>query len=257
MRGESCGPFLAVAMGTLAIMSCFGQTPAAGARVKQLVEHWRWEQYWNGSTELGPLYRAGREFQALLFWRTDERLPGIGFCSIDLGICLYDKDQPAYDAGDQMKISPGEDLRSAMAHFRETAFGGAAHSLIRLPIPDEASYTTELVKITLPPLYPPEAIRDRKAPPQDQVEALARLADCGLGCKAHLLIPYFSSNDPWVPVYFECTGCQIPKTIVRAMWSGEPDRVWWTPISSWGHEPADVGRTRRLIEKALILEIRR
>ena len=237
-------------------MGCFGQTQAADKHVNQLVEHWRWEQYWNGSTALGSLYRVGREFQAQLFWRTAEAQPGVGFCSIDLGICLYGRTQPNYDAGDQMKTAPGEDLGSAFARFRETAFGLMRR--FRLPIPNEATYATELVKVTFPPLDPPEAIRDRQAPPQDQVKALVdHLAACHPGCKVHLLIPFFTQNDSFVPVYFECTGCQIPKTIVRAMWSGEPDRGWWTPISSWGHDPADVDRTRRLIEKALMLEVNR
>jgi hypothetical protein len=196
-----------VLVSILAIPACFGQSPTAVEHVKQLTEHWRWEQYWNGVTELGPLYRAGREFQALLFWRTNEAQPGVGLCSVDLGICLYDKNQPAYNVGDQMKISPGEDLRPAMVRFRETAFGENLHSMIRLPIPNEVDYPSELMEITLPPLDPPEAIRDKKAPPQDQVKSLAdHLATCEPGCKVHLLIPFFTQNDPFVPVYFECTG---------------------------------------------------
>ncbi len=156
-------------MSLFAAMGSFGQTPAADERLKQLVEHWRWEQYWNGSTELGPLYRAGREFEALLFWRTGGVQPGVGFCSIDLGICLYGRTQPNYYASDPMKTTPGEDLRSAFARFRETAFG--LMSRFRLPIPDETTYETERVKVTLPPLGPPGPIRDRKAPPQDEVRS--------------------------------------------------------------------------------------
>jgi hypothetical protein len=256
MRGKSFGPFLAAAMSAFAAMGCFGQTPAADEPVKQLVEHWRWEQYWNGSTELGPLYRAGREFEALLFWRTSKAPPDLGFCSIDLGVCHYGPTQPNFDLVDRMKISAGEDLRTALKHFSTSAFEEDPHAIIQDGIPDVADLTTELVKITLPPLDPPRPIRDRKAPPQDEVQALVRsLLGCKPDCKAHLLIPYFSSDDPWVPVYFECTVCQVPKTIIRAMWAGEGQ--WWTPISSWGHDPADVARTRRLIEKALMLEIKR
>lgn len=231
--------------------NCFGQSPAAAARVNQLIEHWRWQQYWKGSTELGPLYRVGREFKALLFWPTDERRTEIGFCSLDLALCFY-------AGGDRMSIRLGEDLQAALKNFSNRAFEEDPQAAIAVPIPDVSDLATEVTRIKLPALDPPESIRDRKRPPQKAIDALVnQLTACGVGCRAHLIIPYFSPNDPDVPVYFECTGCQVPKTIVRAMWGGDDIVQWWTPISSWGHDPGDVSRARRLIEKALMLEVSR
>lgn len=244
-------------LGSLFAASCLAQSPAAAQHINQLIEHWRWEQYWKSSTDLGPLYRTGREFQALLFWHADSMFPGVGFCSADLGICLYDKNQPAYDEGNQTKILAGDDEASAFTRFRETAFGDRLRSLISLPVLRESDYPTEPVKIVLPSLDPPKAIRDRNTPDQGAIDDLVKqlTGDCGPRCKVHLLIPYFNVHDSDVPIYFACSGCKIPKTIVRAMWGGDDVRSWWIPISSWGHDPADVKRTRALIEKALMLEV--
>lgn len=225
---------LVALLGSFFAVSCSAQSPAAAQHLGQLLEHWRWQQYWNGSTDLGGLYRAGREFHALLFWHADSMFPGAGFCSAELRICLYDKNQPAYDEGNQMAIVGGEDEASAFTRFRETAFGDRQHSLIPLPVLRESDYPTERVKILLPALDPPEAIRDRRTPDQGAVDNLVTqlTGDCGPGCKVHLLLPYFNVHDSNVPIYFECSGCEIPKTIVRAMWGGDDVRSWWIPISS-------------------------
>jgi hypothetical protein len=201
-------------LGSLFAASCLSQSPSTAQHINQLIERWRWEQYWNGATDLGPLYRTGRAFQALLFWHADSMFPGVGFCSADLGICLYDKNQPAYNEGNQTKILAGEDEASAFTRFRETAFGERLRSLISPPVPRESDYPAEPVKIVLPSLDPPEAIRDHKTPDQDAIDDLVKqlTAGCGSGCKVHLLIPYFNVHDSDVPVYFECSGCREPVT---------------------------------------------
>src|SRR6202012_4954110 len=120
---------------------------------------------------------------------------------------------------------------SAFTRFRETALGDKLRSLISRPVPSESDYPTERVKIALPALDTPEAIRNRRTPDQGALDNLVKqlTGDCGPGCKVHLLLPYFNLHDPNVPIYFECSGCGIPKTIVRAMWGGDGVRSWWIP----------------------------
>jgi hypothetical protein len=70
---------------------CFGQSSKAERHVSQLVEHWLWKQYWYGASELGTRYRTGQEFQALAFWRADEKPPSVGFCSTELGLPILSR----------------------------------------------------------------------------------------------------------------------------------------------------------------------
>lgn len=241
----------------LTIAACSGQTNSPDRHVGQLIEHWRWKQYWEGTTELGAMYRPGRQFQTLLFWRTDEMPPSIGFCSTDLGVCQFYPNAPGNEHSFEAKIASGDDAQSAFRRFLADSFG--EKSLIGRPsLPNAADYTIELVKITLPDLDPPEAIRDRKPQPRAEVDALVANLSClpdQSGCKVHLMIPFYSHSDPNVPVFRECSGCPNPKPMIIFMKLIEGN--WWHGAMDFNDSADVVDRTRRQIEKALTFEVNR
>lgn len=169
--------FLCVLAGMLAIAGCFGQASCADQYVKRLTEHWRWKQYWEGTTELGGMYSPGRQFQALVFWRTDKKPPSVGFCSTDLGVCQFYPNAPGNEHSFEEKISSGNDTQSAFRHFLADSFGD--NSLIgRPPAASGGEYTTEKVTITLPALDPPEAFRDPTPQPGAETDALVANLSC-------------------------------------------------------------------------------
>lgn len=242
----------------LVIAGCLGQTSIPDQHVKQLIEHWRWKQYWGGTTELGAMYSAGREFQALLFWRTDEMPPSVGFCSADIGVCQFYPNTPGSEDSFEIKVPFGDDPRSAFRRFLAGSFGQKPFLVGRPEEPKGADYSTELVKITLPSLDPPEAIRDRKAQPRAETEALVASLSCPPdypGCKVHLLIPFYSHIDPWVPVFTECSKCPKPKPMIIFMRLIEGN--WWHGAMDFNDSSDFVDRTRKQIEKTLMVEVNR
>jgi hypothetical protein len=242
----------------LVIAGCLGQTSSQDQHVKQLTEHWRWKQYWEGTTELAGMYTAGREFQALLFWRADEMPPSVGFCSVDLGVCQFYPDTAVIEDSFEMKVPSGDDPRSALGRFFAASFGQKASLFGPPPQPKEADYTAELLKITLPALDPPEAIRDRKAQPSAETDPLVASLSClpdQPGCKVHVLIPFYSHNDPWIPVFTECSACPNTKPMIIFMRFIEG--TWWHGAQDYSDSPEFVGLMRKRIEKALMVEVNR
>jgi len=247
-----------LALGLLAVVICCAQTPEAERRLQQLTEHWRWKQYWEGTTELGALYNPGRQFQALFFWRTDGRPPSIGFCSADLGVCHFYADLALIEQNSQMKVPPGDDSQSAFRHFIEDSFRQKNFLARSPPQPRETDFTAELVDITLPALYPPEAIRDRRPRPQAEIDALVASLSClqeQRGCKVQLLIPFYSPSDVAVPVFRRCSACPNPEPMIIFMKFIEGN--WWHGSQDFSVDPEFVRRTRTQIEKALLLEVNR
>jgi hypothetical protein len=241
----------------LAVAGCFGQAASPDQHLKQLTDHWRWKQYWEGTTELGAMYTPGRQFQSLFFWRTDEMPPSAGFCSTDLGVCQFYPNAPGSENSFETKITSGDDLRDAFQSFLAASFG--EKPLRGRPLEQMAAdYKTEMVKITIPALDPPEAIRDRKPQPRSETDALvanlACLADQP-GCKVHLMVPFYSHSDPYVPVFRECSGCPNPKPMIIFMKLIEGN--WWHGAMDFNASPDVVDRTRNQIEKALMVEIGR
>lgn len=242
-------------LASLLIASGSAQTINADQHIRQLTEHWRWKHYWEGTTELGAMYSPGRQFQALIFWRTDQMPPSIGFCSVEIGVCQFYPNITFSDDSSEMKVPSGEDLRSAFRSFVASAFGEKG---LRSEEPRATDYTMETVRITLPPLDFPDAIRDRKMPPRAETDALIASLSCAPdqpGCKVHLLIPFYSHSDPWVPVFTECSKCLKPKPMIIYM--RLIDGNWWHGAMDFNNSPDVVDRTRKQIEKALMLEVNR
>jgi len=243
--------------GILVIAGCSAQTSSSDQHVKQLIEHWRWKQYWEGTTELGAMYSPGRQFQSLLFWRTDQTPPSVGFCSADLGVCQFYPNAPGNENSFETKVPSGDDSQSAFRRFLADSFG--EKSFIGRPPEQKATdYTTGMVKITLPALDPPEAIRDRKPQPRTETDALVASLSCLTDqprCKAHLMIPFYSHSDPNVPVFRECSGCPSPKPMIIFMKLVEGN--WWHGAMDFNDSRDVVDRTRKQIENALMLEVNR
>jgi hypothetical protein len=239
------------------IAGCSAQTSSSDQHLKQLIEHWRWKQYWDGTTELGSLYSPGRRFQAVLFWRTGGLPPSVGFCSADLGVCQFYPSAPGDEHSFEGKVSSGDDSQLAFRRFLADSFG--EKSFIGRPQEQKAiDYTTEMVQITLPALDPPEAIRDRKQPPRPEVDALVANLSClpdQAGCKVHLMIPLYGHSDPMVPVFRECARCPNPKPMIIFMKFIEGS--WWHGAMDFSDSPDVVNRTRKQIGKALMLEVNR
>ncbi len=239
------------------VVGCFGQASSADQHVKQLIEHWRWKQYWEGTTELGAMYSPGRQFQALLFWRTDQMPPSVGFCSADLGVCQFYPNAPRNENTFEMKVPSGDDLRSAFRRFLADSFG--EKPLTGRPLGQKAGdYTTEMVRMTLPALDPPKAIRDRRPQPRAETDALVASLSCLSDqprCKVHLMIPFYTDSDPSVPVFRECSGCPNPKPMIIFMKFIEGN--WWHGAMDFNDSPEIVARTRNRIAKALMVEVNR
>ncbi len=243
-----------VAAGVILAAGCLAQTPGTDKHIQQLIDHWQWKQYWYGTTELGSLYSAGREFRAIVFWRTDDMPPSVGFCSADLGLCQFYPDTFHAFASYQMRLSDGESPQSAFERFRIDSFG--QNSLLgRSPVPAKNDYATATLDIKLPALLPPQAIRDHRNRPAAEIDALAAALKClpdDAGCMVHLLIPFYSPSDPWVPVFSACSGCANSKPMIIFM--RLVDGHWWHGARDYDDSTAFVNRTRDQISKALMFE---
>lgn len=254
--------FLFALTSALVIASVPGRASDAEQHVKQLIEHWQWNHYWYGTTELGSMYQADREFQALLFWRAngmpDGMRPSIGFCSTDLDVCQFYPDITVSVISSEMKVAAGDDLQSAFRRFLRASFNQNVLARTLEPEPKEADYAAEAVKVHLPPLEAPEAIRERRVRPIAETDALLAAFACHTdepGCSGHLLIPFYGDSDPYVPVYWECRQCPHPKSMVTFMRLDEGK--WWHGARDFDDSPDFVQRTRRQIEKALMIEANR
>lgn len=247
-----------LALTLLTTTSCLAQTPDAVARVTQLTDYWRWKHYWDGTNELGTQYEPGRRFETLLFWNSNEMRPSVGFCSADLGICQYYPDTAMISECYEMKLSSGQKAQAAYQQFLAKSFGQkrplSASSEVRA-----GDYTSEMITITLPPLDPPDAIRNHESPPQSEVDALVAsltgLPDLPRA-KVHLLAPFYSHRDPWVPVFRQCSGCPNSKPMIIYMRFVE-GHGWWHGVMDFNDNPDEVKRMRRQIEKALLVEVKR
>jgi hypothetical protein len=201
--------------------------------------------------------------------RTDERPPSVGFCSADLGVCQFYANVPGNEHTYEMKVPAGDDSRSAFRRFLADSFGEKAFSarlpgigrpleIGRAPEPKGGDYTSEMVQITLPPLDAPEAIRDRKPQPLAEADALIANLSCLSDqprCKVHLMIPFYSHSDANVPVFRECSGCPNPKPMIIFMKFIEG--TWWHGAMDFNDTPDVVGRARKQIGKALMLDVNR
>lgn len=245
------------------IMACSAQKAPLDERIRQLTEHWHWKQYWEGTTELGNKYVSGRQFQALLFWRTDANPPSVGFCSTDLGLCHFYPNSPGNEQMFEETIPNGNDSLSAYRKFLANSFG--EKSLIKifpdiriLPNYDKAQYTESMTSITLPRFQTPEAIRNRLFQSDSETESLISSLMCRKAqsdCRTHLLIPFYSHNDPNVPVYRQCSGCSNTKPMIIYM--KLIDGIWWHGALDYNDSPRVVKRTRKKIENGLMLDVSR
>lgn len=253
----------------LMVAGTSAQVSNADQHVERLIERWRWKQYWQGTTELRTMYIPGRRFRALLFWRKDENPPSVGFCSIDLGICQFYPNAPGNEHSFETKITSGTDIQSAFRRFQEDSFGeeGAIAKLSKIerppevgraPEPQRTDYSTEMVTIILPRLDPPDAIRSRKPQPSADTDALIANLSClpdQPPCKVHLMVPFYSRSDPNVPVFRQCSACPNPKPMIIFMKLIEGN--WWHGAMDFDDRPDVVDRTRKQIENALMLEVKR
>jgi hypothetical protein len=242
---------------TLFVKICLGATPAAQRRLTKLYDHWRWKQYWDDTTELGTLYTPGREFHALLFWRNDDTPPSQGFCSTELGVCQFYPDINHVAVNTEMKTRPGVDPLSALRQFLAGSFAQKQSLPVGSPRPKEADFSVESTDIVLPALGPPDAIEERKARPVGETDALVANPGCAPNppnCKLHLIIPFYSENDLWVPVYRECPDCDNPRPTIIFMRYVQGH--WWHGARDFDDHREFVDRTRSKIEKALMIEVR-
>jgi hypothetical protein len=157
-----------------------------------------------------------------------------------------------------MKVPSGYDCRHAFLTFLAISFGQNAFHLAPVAQPKEAEYATEVVKIALPSLDAPEAIRARTAQPRAETDALVASLSClsdQPGCKVHLMIPFYSHSDPWVPVFRECSRCPHPKPMI--IFVSFIEGHWWHSAMGFNDSPDFVDRTRSQIEKALMVEVTR
>lgn len=157
---------------------CLGESLAAVQHFDRLVERWRWVHYWEGRTELGSRYVQGAAIPLLLFWRTDNSVPSVGFCSVALDICQFYPNPSTIHSLFETQVARGEDNQSAFRRFLASDFEQYNTPLWqgRKPprAPSEKEYTSEATTIVLPQLDPPEAIQQRKRRPDQEIAALVR-----------------------------------------------------------------------------------
>lgn len=251
-------------LASLVVASCsFAQSSVTEQHWGQLLHRWRWMQYWQNTTDLGSKYRAGRQVRILFFWRGDDLVDSMGFCSGTLEVCQFYPSVSTILNHFEMAVLPGGDLRAAFKKFAEEAFEQYQSPLYqgqpRPPGPREGEYKTELISITLPMLDPPEVILKHQVRPRSELDALVRQLGCisTTQCKFHLLIPFYSDHDLWVPVYRECPedcgASRSPVILFPKLTEGR----WWLGATNLDADPDYVSRTRQRIEKALMLEVGR
>ncbi len=185
-----------------------------------LIELWTWEQYWEGQTIIGPEHAPGREIAGIIFWNRLPAEPGIGMCSVDIGKCVFYPD--ALSAGSKFEsvIHPNESMDSALNKLITTSLVKfTSESSLRLGQPrhmqavaqDPLDFVRRTIRFKVPVLGKPRSIRERRSHPRSVIDALRANLGCDpharLECKLHLLIPFFSAADPYVPVFRECAGC--------------------------------------------------
>ncbi len=237
-------------------LACLGQAPANSPHLTRLTEHWRWMQYWEGSTELGSKYQPGRQVTLLIFWPKEPGYTALGFCSHELRVCQMYLN-PAGDYGHKdLDMFPIEEPRQGFGRFIEEVLAPQATP----PKPKETDFETELVTLTLPRLDPPPGIAERKPAPREKIEALAQLFGCSLDkpdCKNHVLIPFFGDADLWVPVYSQCarncSSADVPGVTFFEWKMG----AWWRAMPFPETSPGEVKRLREKIEQALTMELPR
>jgi len=244
-------------LATLALASaCYGQSPKAAEHLNELYKRWRWQAYWEGTTDLGAQYLPGAQLPALLFEHTNDFGTTYGFCATALKLCL------AYPNAHKTELAPGEDLHAAFERFVRSDFGQMRLTPLPGRPPDQGpkpeDFTTEMITINLLNLDAPQAIRERRTPPRKMTEALLAKFGCSMekeACEYHLLIPFYDEADEYVPVYSECLrNCPYKTAIVSPSWI-DSEHGWWTPISAFSHDPQRIARFKRQIEKALMLEV--
>lgn len=244
-------------------LPCLAQVPPgiAEAQVQRLTEHWRWMQYWQGSTELGEKYQPGTQATLLIFWPRQSNYTALGFCSHELRVCQMYLN-PAGDFGlKELQMFPIEEPRQGFSRFIDEALAPEASP----PKPKETDFETGMATLTLPPLDPPPGIAERKPASRDRIEALAQLFACSLekpDCKNHVLIPFFGEADFVVPVYSECarncTASDVPAVTFfewKAVLGGGNAGAWWRAKPFPETTPAEVTRLRAKIQQALMTEL--
>lgn len=69
------------------------------------------------------------------------------------------------------------------------------------------------------------------------------------------MIPFYSHSDPNVPVLRECIGCPNPKPMIIFMKLVEGN--WWHGAMDFNDSSDVVNRTRKQIERALMIDLNR
>ena len=248
----------------LALAAC-ARNDAATRRFESLVEYWRWNNYWAGTTYLGQKYVPGRSVRLLMFWHDREPPDGndqwawslIGFCSEDLNVCqAYPNVTTALPTG-EMEIG-GLNSRAAFQKFvNEKLHNGDGIPRERSLTIDE--FATQEISVVLPNLDPPRPIRNR----EERVKLNEEVQDLlkPLGCqgpsgitKPHLLIPYYGDTDPAIFVYREC-GPEVEPPRVSVAVTRREEGIWYVSAMSLIRDENEVRRLRKLIEGALMIEV--
>ena len=236
----------------IGVLSSRASMPQGGQALRDaLYEHWRWNHFWFGKTELDPNYVEGKRLSVLWFFRDKHDEVSFGFCSSGLGLCQEYRHPPNCTGASTMTFIPAMNIHTQLKRFIE-----AGWSISR----STDDYQTEEGVITLPTLAPPKAIRDRTVPADFHSELPKILKEAGCShvvdkCRSRLLIPFFSLEDPELFIYRECsTLCGVEgKRLILILTRGPEG--WHLGATAFIADPARAQELRRKIEANLLIDI--
>lgn len=238
---------------------CLGQqTDLAKEQVRRLLKYWDWQQYWTGTNDLGKSYGANRKVEALVFWDPKHKPESVGFCSPSLGKCLFYENLRRYSSSSSMPIAISESPRAALERFVSESRRIGAKEII--PTESFGEIESAIVSVTLPVLTIPTAIQNRRIPEPVDLELLIANLACDFkhtGCKTHLMIPFYSNDDPYVPVFRQCSQCANSKPMIIFMRHVNDKWKWWHGALDYTDEVQSVKEYKNRIRQGLLREVYR
>lgn len=217
---------------------------------QRLLEYWRWQRFWYGSSDADRYYSVGAKDQVRLFWVANGGLQSIGICSQAGGLCQF---YPDIDKG-WLKIEKSIANGTPRAKLEDEFIRDTYDQFPPMQIGDRRA---AVMKVVYPAWQVPRAVQDRKVRPADELARLIKLVRCPEGkykCQSRLLVPFYTESDPRVLIYRECQGACNGSNAVIVM-PQLIDNQWFLGATNLDSSKDFVERTRQQIERSVMWRV--
>ena len=232
-----------------------GKLFAADAKptLDQIVEGWRWQNYWLDRDDSRSLGVPGTTLRVVLFWSKDDLNSLVGLCAGGPRLCIA---YAGFAITGRMQFEEELSGIDAVRRFGQGGFGGIVPKRnVRTKLTVEDLEIVEQL-ITLPVLND-SFVAQKRSPTNEalaQVEVLTKQIVCGLktkirnkGCHGTLIFSYYAPSDPYWFVLRSCSaGCSSKGETVLGLTRGPFER-WVATIGGYVAEPSSVRRLKARI----------